>query len=237
MNPGLPGGFLLVLEGIDGTGKSTQADAVARALEARGLPVVRTGEPTNGPWGRRLRESAASGRLSPEEELHAFLEDRKQHVAELIRPSLAAGKVVISDRYYFSTMAYQGARGMDPEELRRRNEAFAIEPHLLVVMDLPPETGRERIGRRDGAANEFETLAQLTRSREIFRSLDKPYLIRLDATRPREELRDAILLAFGRKAVERVCALPDLSVRERLLACGRVFGMTEETVLRPPWPA
>lgn len=194
----IPGGFLLALEGIDGAGKSVQAQAVAAALTARGFDVVLTREPTDGPWGRRIRESAVTGRMSPADELNAFLEDRKQHVAELIRPSLTAGKVVITDRYYFSTVAYQGARGFDPTELLRLNEAFAVEPHLLVILDLTPEQALTRVGHRDGRANEFETLAQLTRTREIFHALDKPYLVRIDGTRGPAEVRDAILAAVDR---------------------------------------
>lgn len=199
----IPGGFLLAIEGIDGTGKSTQAKAVAGELERRGLEVVLTREPTNGPWGRKLRESAATGRLSPAEELHAFLEDRTQHVRELIRPSLEAGRVVITDRYYFSTVAYQGARGFDPSDLMRRNEAIAIEPHLLVLIDLDPEVSLSRIGRRDGAGNEFETLAQLRRSREIFLAIRKPYLVRLDGRLSTGELEAEILAAFDRAAAAR----------------------------------
>ena len=199
----IPGGFLLALEGIDGAGKSVQAQAVAAALAARGFDVVLTREPTDGPWGRRIRESAVTGRMSPADELNAFLEDRKQHVAELIRPSLTAGKVVITDRYYFSTVAYQGARGFDPAELLRLNEAFAIEPHLLVILDLTPEQALARVGRRDGRANEFETLAQLTRTREIFHALDKPYLVRIDGTREPAEVRDAILAAVDQALAAR----------------------------------
>lgn len=200
----IPGGFLLAIEGIDGTGKSTQAKAVAGELERRGLEVVLTREPTNGPWGRKLRESAATGRLSPAEELHAFLEDRTQHVRELISPSLEAGRVVITDRYYFSTVAYQGARGFDPDDLMRRNEAIAIEPHLLVLIDLDPEVSLSRIGRRDGAGNEFETLAQLRRSREIFLGIRKPYLIRLDGRLSAGELEAEILAAFDRAVAVRL---------------------------------
>ena len=220
----LPGGFLLAIEGIDGAGKSVQAQAVGAALGARGLEVVLTREPTNGPWGRRLRESAAKGRLSPADELHAFLEDRKQHVAELIRPSLDAGSVVITDRYYFSTVAYQGARGFDPGELLRMNEAIAIAPHLLVLVDLDPQTSLGRIGHRDGTANEFETLAQLARAREIFLSIQTPCPLRLDGRRAPAELSDEILFAFGRSALERIAANAALSAAEKLAASLAVFG-------------
>lgn len=203
MSTAIPGGFLLALEGIDGAGKSVQARAVAAALEARGLAVVLTHEPTQGPWGRLLRESAVRGRLAPAEELEAFLKDREQHVREVIRPALAAGRVVITDRYYFSTVAYQGARGFDPEALLRRNEAFAPQPDLLVVLDLDPAAGRSRIGARDGQTNQFEQQAELERVRRIFLSLQKPYLLRLDARRPAADLTGEILAAVDRALAAR----------------------------------
>jgi len=228
MSHRIPGGFLLAIEGIDGAGKSVQGRAVAEALERRRLACVLTREPTQGPWGQRLRASAARGRLSPAEELHVFLEDRKEHVESLIRPCLEAGQVVITDRYYFSTVAYQGARGFDPAELLRQNEAIAMEPHLLVVIDIDPALGLTRIDRRDGAANEFETLAQLTRARAIFQAIEKPYLLRLDGMRSPEELRDEILFAFGRAALARLAAQPGLSAAERLAAALAVHGADPE---------
>lgn len=227
MKRGIPGGFLLAIEGIDGAGKSTQADRVTAALRARGLEVVRTREPTDGPWGRRLRESALRGRLSPEEELHAFMEDRRQHVAGLIRPALEAGKIVVTDRYYFSTVAYQGALGFDPVDLLQRNEAFAIEPHLLVILDLPPEEALKRVGVRDGRLSEFESRRQLERCREIFGALDKPYLIRLDARMVAGELEARILFEFGWAAMKRLRERDDLSYGERLRASLRMHGAAE----------
>lgn len=224
MNHRLPGGFLLVIEGIDGAGKTTQAEAVAEVLRARGLEVVRSHEPTDGPWGRRIRESAVTGRMSPEEEARAFMQDRREHVERVIRPALDEGKVVILDRYYFSTAAYQGARGLDPDRLLRENEAFAVEPHLLALIDLPAEVGLRRVGHRDGRANEFETLVQLQRSREIFLSLRKPCLVVIDGQRPPEEIRDEILVAFSLKAVERIAAQAHLPPAERLAACLAVHG-------------
>ena len=129
-------GLFIVIEGIDGTGKSTHARRLGGWFESQGRVVVLSREPTDGPWGKKLRESAATGRLSPEDELEYFLNDRRQHVTEIIAPALAAGKVVILDSYYFSTMAYQGARGFDPAEIRRRNEEFAPVPDLLLILDL-----------------------------------------------------------------------------------------------------
>ena len=168
MTPGL----FIVIEGIDGTGKSTQCRRLGEWFSAQGREVVLSREPTDGPWGTKLRESAATGRLPPDDELRYFLNDRRQHVNEVIKPSLAAGKVVILDRYYFSSMAYQGSRGdFEPVEIRRLNEEFAPQPDLLLILDLDVDAAHRRIGLRGDSANEFEQHESLTRCREIFLSL------------------------------------------------------------------
>lgn len=166
-----PHGLFIVLEGIDGTGKSTQARWLAEWLREQGREVIASREPTDGPWGAKIRATAATGRLSPEDELTYFLNDRREHVEQLIAPALAAGKVVILDRYYFSTMAYQGSRGVDPAEIRRQNEAFAPVPDLLFLLDLDVETALSRIGGRGDTANEFEKADSLAKCREVFLGL------------------------------------------------------------------
>lgn len=164
-------GLFIVIEGIDGTGKSTQAKRLAEWFRASGREVVLSREPTDGPWGAKVRASAATGRLSPEEELQYFLNDRRQHVDEVIKPALSQGKVVILDRYYFSTMAYQGARGFDPSEIRRLNEAFAPVPDLLLILDLDVDDALARIGVRGDTANEFEKRDNLESCRNTFLAL------------------------------------------------------------------
>lgn len=189
--------MFIVLEGIDGTGKSTQARNLAAHFSALGRTVTLSREPTDGPWGTLLRNSAQTGRLSPEEELETFLKDRRQHVEELIAPALAAGNVVILDRYYFSSMAYQGARGFDPQQIRRDNEAFAPVPDLLLILDLDVDTAISRIGSRGDTANEFEQRANLQRCREIFLSLkDEPFARIIDANTSAEEVAASILAAL-----------------------------------------
>jgi len=163
-------GLFIVIEGIDGTGKSTQAKRLGEWFVSQSREVVTSREPTEGPWGKKIRSTGETGRLSPEEELEYFLRDRRQHVEELIEPALSAGKVVILDRYYFSTMAYQGARGMDPQEIRRLNEEFAPVPDILLILDLDVEEAIKRIGMR-GETNEFEQREGLERCRDIFLSL------------------------------------------------------------------
>ncbi|MEI6177128.1 MAG: dTMP kinase [Verrucomicrobiota bacterium] len=190
-------GTFIVLDGIDGTGKSTQARRLGDWFISQGREVVISWEPTDGPWGAKLRASASTGRLSREDELKYFLNDRRQHVEELIVPSLAAGKVVILDRYYFSTMAYQGARGLDPAEIRRLNEQFAPVPDLLLILDLDVDTALTRIGARGDIANEFEKRESLERCREIFLSLkDEPFTRIIDSTGSLDEVEARIRQAM-----------------------------------------
>ena len=189
-------GFLVVLEGIDGAGKSTQARMLGERLTARGHRVVLSREPTMGQYGKLLRESAQTGRLSIEEEVELFLKDRREHVNELILPRLREGCVVIVDRYYFSTAAYQGARGVDPQELIRRNEEFAPEPDLLVLFDLPVEDGLSRVRARGDKADHFEQVEALRRVREIFLSIQKPYLVKVDARQAPAVIAEEMLKAF-----------------------------------------
>lgn len=171
-NKSAPQGFLIVIEGIDGTGKSTQATALSETLRKKNHHVIQSFEPTNGPWGKKLRESATTGRLSIQDELSYFINDRREHVNEVIEPTIAAGGIVILDRYYFSTMAYQGARGIDPASIREENESFAPKPDLLIVLDLNVDTALKRIGVRDGEANEFEKRESLSFCRDLFLSLE-----------------------------------------------------------------
>lgn len=212
-------GVLIAIEGIDGAGKTTQARMLAQALEAVGLEVVLTKEPTNGRWGRLLRASAATGRLSPAEELDAFLRDRAEHVSGLVGPSLAAGKVVIVDRYYFSTAAYQGIRGFDAHELLSRNEAFAPVPDVVLLLDVDPAAAVDRIIARDGKANEFERVELLTQIRAVFKRLDRSCLVTLDASVGIDALHVAVWSAvFDGPLFRALCRRTD-----GLAACAPTF--------------
>lgn len=189
--------MFIVLEGIDGTGKSTQVQLLAEWFRSQGREVVTSREPTDQPWGKKLRESAATGRLSPEDELEYFLKDRKQHVDELIQPSLDAGKVVILDRYYFSTMAYQGCRGLDVAEIRAKNENFAPQPDYLFILDLDVDVAHQRIGARGDATNEFEKRDALTKCRKIFLDLaDEPFVHVIDTNRQIDEVQASLRKVF-----------------------------------------
>ncbi len=194
-------GLFIVLEGIDGTGKSSQVRKLASYFSSLGREVVTSREPTDGPWGKKLRDSATLGRLDPADELEYFLRDRREHVEQLIRPALAEGKVVILDRYYFSTMAYQGARGFDPHEIRKRNEEFAPQPDFLVILDLDVEIALQRVGHRGDQANHFEKRDSLQRCREIFLGLaNEPFARVISAAGSMDEIsRDIVDFLEGKK--------------------------------------
>lgn len=194
-----PKGLLIAFEGIDGAGKTTQARNLARHLREMGISVVDSKEPTNGPFGQQLRQSAESGRLSPQDELDLFVKDRREHVRNLIQPGLDAGSVVIVDRYYFSTAAYQGARGMDFEEILRLNEDFAPKPDLLFILQVDPAVGRTRIAARGDRANLFEGHEALTASAAIFDRIRPPYAVHLDGNKTIGELEHIVLLAITPK--------------------------------------
>ena len=189
-------GFLIAIEGIDGAGKTTQAHALKERLVKQGLRDVYAKEPTTGKWGKLLRESAETGRLSIEEEVELFLKDRREHVSEFLLPQLRDGVIVIVDRYYFSMAAYQGARGLDPEQLLRQNEEFAPEPDLLVLMDLEVETGLGRVRARGDRANLFEQTDALQKAREIFLNIQRPYLLKIDARNDRTQVAEEVLAGF-----------------------------------------
>ncbi len=188
-------GKLVVFEGVDGAGKTTQVAELARFLRACWLPVVTTKEPTNGPWGRRIRETAVTGRLSVEEELELFERDRKEHVETLIRPRLEEGSWVLVDRYYYSTAAYQGIRGLDPGEIIERNERFAPRPDLLLLLDVPADVGVARVRERDSVENAFEKLEDLAQCRTLFLAMTGPHVVVVPATQPPVDVTRDILRA------------------------------------------
>jgi dTMP kinase len=190
-----------VLEGLDGTGKSTQLPRLAARLRAHGHGVVETREPYDSAPGRRLRELARSHEpIAPEAELALFLEQRRRHVEERIAPALARGDVVVSDRYFLSTVAYQGARGLDPAALLAANEAEFPLPDLALLLELTPAEGLARVAARGAPAEPaFERADFLARAASIFAGLERPYLERIDASGTPEVVETRIAEAVSRR--------------------------------------
>ncbi|MFI9566542.1 dTMP kinase [Streptomyces rishiriensis] len=143
-------GFFIALEGGDGAGKSTQAEALAEWIRAKGHEVVLTREPGATPVGKRLRSillDVSSAGLSHRAEALLYAADRAEHVDTVVRPALERGAVVVSDRYVDSSVAYQGAgRDLSPTEIARisRWATDGLVPHLTVLLDVSPEAARER---------------------------------------------------------------------------------------------
>ena len=194
-------GSLIVLEGLDGAGKSTQLPRLARRLAASGCEVVTTREPYDCAPGRKLRELAQRHvPVAAPEELGLFVEQRRIHVRERIAPALARGALVLSDRYFLSTVAYQGARGLDPAQLLAESEAEFPLPDLALLLVLAPELGLGRVAARGGTPEPaFERADFLARVREIFDALDRPYLERVAAGGSPDAVEARITAAVQRR--------------------------------------
>lgn len=188
-------GSLIVFEGLDGCGKSTQLDLLYEWLCERGVDCVKTREPTDGEWGRRIREMARSGeRVTPEEELAWFVEDRREHVREVIEPALARGAFVLSDRYWLSSVAYQGARGLDAAAIQRASEAEFPDPDLAIIFEVSPEEGIARVNARGGVGEPvFEEVEFQRRVKKVFGQMDRPWIVRVDARGGVSEIHQAVL--------------------------------------------
>jgi dTMP kinase len=197
-------GALIVIEGIDGAGKSTQAKCLMRRLRVKGLAAVYFREPSRGKWGRELKRKAKRrGSLTPEQELDLFLKDRRENVEKNLRPALAGGKIVVLDRYYFSTIAYQGAKGLDRDRIRRLNERFAPKPDLVFLLDIGAGEGLARITGRRKKDVLFERESYLVRVRRIFRSFKGGRFVHIDARQGKSaiarQIYDKTMLLLAKK--------------------------------------
>lgn len=189
-------GCLIVFEGIDGSGKTTQIDLLYDRLSRAGYHVVQLKEPTEGYWGQKIRRLFTHGRegISRETELSWFIQDRRDNVTQHIRPTLERHQIVLIDRYYFSTMAYQGALGLDTETIRAQNEAFAPPPDLLLLMQIPPEHSLQLV-QKHSDPNQFEKLDYLKQVAAVFDHMQFPYLRRIDATQTIDQVHQQIWAA------------------------------------------
>jgi dTMP kinase len=193
-------GTLIAFEGLDGCGKSTQLRRAATFLRERGIEPVVTREPTDGPWGRKIRQMARSGNsVTPETELEWFFEDRRDHMREVVRPALRAGQLVLSDRSYISTVAYQGARGLDPEKILRDSEAEFACPDFVLLFEISAREGLARVASRGGESEPvFENLEFLERVSAVFNAMKIDGIERIDASRNEDEIAVDVLAILDR---------------------------------------
>lgn len=198
--------MLISFEGIDGCGKSTQARLLADHLRATGRDVALTREPGGSPGAeeiRRLLVEGAGERWSPETECLLFTAARRDHLERTIRPALAAGRVVVTDRFADSTRVYQGAARGDLRGLVDQLHALMIgvEPNRTFVIDIDPVTGLARGAARGGAEDRFESLGLAFQERlaQGFRALAAEYPDRvrlIDGSGPPEQVAHRIRAAL-----------------------------------------
>jgi len=169
-------GILIAFEGIDGAGKTTQAKKLIDRLTNEGYPAICLHEPTEGVYGKKIKELAENGRhnITPLEELELFCKDREEDVKNNINPALSAKKIVVMDRYYLSSMAYQGQRGLSPKKIEDMNRRIAPEPDLIILLDVTSEVSSDRITReRKSIPNAFERKKHLETVRKIFLNISE----------------------------------------------------------------
>jgi len=162
-------GKLIVIEGIDGSGKSTLCKALFQHFFQKGKNIVISQEPTTGPYGKKIKEALIKKAIHPEKFLELFYLDRLWHVKNVIIPSLEKGDIVLLDRYYLSTLAYQGAQGMDPYEILKKNETIAPLPDFVIFLEISPETALKRVAFRGEAKSCFEKANFLEKVDKIYK--------------------------------------------------------------------
>ena len=188
-------GVFVCFEGGEGAGKSTQARKLTDWLRAEGYDVLLTHEPGDTAVGKQLRDivlDPATGDLSPRTEALLYAADKAEHVDKVVAPALGEGKVVITDRYVDSTLAYQGAgRSLADRDVERvaRWATADLRPHLTVVLDLPPEQGLDRFAERDRIEAESDEFHQRVRDMFLRLASGQPehYLV-VDARKPVDEI-------------------------------------------------
>ena len=196
-----PRGRFVVLEGIDGSGTTTQAAALSRELQARQIPHVTTFEPSTGPLGVLLRQAlagrlvanrgGAAAPLDPRAMALLFAADRADHVDQQIRPALERGELVLCDRYLLSSLAYQGLN-LDPAYVEAIN-AGSPSPDLTLFLAVPPALAQKRRAQRGGGEELYDALA-------LQRRIDRLYR----AAIIRRKRRERIVLIDGTQAAAEV---------------------------------
>ncbi len=189
-------GFFITVEGIDGSGKTTQAKLLKKYLESEGFEVVLTKEPGGTPLGSHIRKILLTQDMNPLSEFLLFASDRAEHVKNLILPSLKQGKVVISDRFSDSSLAYQGyGRGVSIEFINfvHSKVLSGISPDLTVLVDIPPKVGLKRLHNLDRIENGgFDFLKRVRNGYLNMAKQNKRFVV-LDGTKDKEYIHMRIL--------------------------------------------
>jgi len=210
-------GLFITLEGPEGSGKSTAMNAITNFFQFNNLPFLRTREPGGSSFGSTIRDILLDPMqtLTPEAELFLFLADRAQHVDHTIRPAIDDGVSVICDRYYDSTIAYQGyGRGLSVEYLRELNHMATknFVPDLTLLLDLPVEEGLRRASARNAQIenctetrfdNEILEFHKKVRSGFLEMAAQEERFCIIDAMQSKEDVNTECIVACGRQLIAR----------------------------------
>lgn len=185
-------GKLIVIEGIDGSGKSTCAKNLTEKLNSINIKTIYTFEPTHSHYGAKLRDGMLSEDLEAEEELLLFVKDRKEHIEYMIKPALKEGYFIILDRYFYSSIAYQGAKGIDINRIINMHKGFIIKPDIVFIFHLPIDIALNRIISKRGIADRFENETYLKKVDKIFHSFNEPFIYHIDTDKDIKIINDEL---------------------------------------------
>jgi len=183
-------GAFICIEGLDGCGKTTQARLLVRRLRKESVAVY-TAEPSKGIIGRFIKKYCLHGskRGSSIVEALLFAADRFEHMENEVLPALRKGRIVVSDRYVYSSLAYQGAAGLDLEWIERLNE-HAMRPDLAIFLDVEPETVVQRLKPKRSVMEDLETQRKV---REVYlKFVENGELVRIDGNKSKREVTESI---------------------------------------------
>lgn len=183
-------GLFLVIEGLDGSGKTTQTHLLAQKL-SKNYPVNLTAEPSRGKIGTFIRQCCLyeDKRLPIEAEALLFAADRIEHLQKEIKPAIDEGKIVICDRYTYSSLAYQGSAGLNLDWIKTINSR-ALQPDFAIFIDVPAEKVLERLQRKKSV---METLETQQKVREVYlKYVEKGELIPIDGNKPKDAVAEAL---------------------------------------------
>jgi dTMP kinase len=183
-------GIFIVIEGLDGSGKTTQASLLSKKL-SQSHSVMLTTEPSQGKIGTFIREGCLyeDKRLPPESEALLFAADRIEHMKKELKPALDEGKMVICDRYIYSSLAYQGSAGLSLDWIKTIN-ARALQPDFSIFIDVAPEQVLKRLQRKKSV---METLETQRKVREVYlKYVENGELVSVDGDKPKEVVADEL---------------------------------------------